>query len=303
MRYCEDSLKDMIELGNGVWKKGKNRYFLMKCQSCGEDYLGKEDSKYCSKECFSNRSISQSTKDKMREKATGRVLSEDTKQKISEKSKLRTGKRNPFYGRVHTEETKKRISESRTGKGKKRSVYTEEGIPLYDTYAEQLKWCEEVRRNDDDPNVLEVRCTHCDKWMVPSIVSIYNRIQYLKGNKRYRGENRFYCSEHCKSACPLYAKSPEQLMKEDAVRAGRLEWLKMDREVQHELREMVLKRDKYRCVKCGATESLQCHHIDPVAVNPIESADIDNCMTLCEHCHKQVHQQDGCRYGQLRQCI
>jgi hypothetical protein len=26
MRYCEDSLKDMIELGNGVWKKGKNRY-------------------------------------------------------------------------------------------------------------------------------------------------------------------------------------------------------------------------------------------------------------------------------------
>ena len=64
MKYCEDSLKGMIELGNGVWKKGKNRYFLMKCQSCGEDYLGKEDSKYCTQKCSSNATLTDEKREK-----------------------------------------------------------------------------------------------------------------------------------------------------------------------------------------------------------------------------------------------
>jgi 5-methylcytosine-specific restriction endonuclease McrA len=63
---------------------------------------------------------------------------------------------------------------------------------------------------------------------------------------------------------------------------------------------MVLERDGHQCIKCGSKEGLQCHHIDPVATNPIESADLDNCVTLCMECHREVHQKDGCRYGQLR---
>lgn len=31
-----------------------------------------------------------------------------------------------------------------------------------------------------------------------------------------------------------------------------------------------------------------------VEINPIESADVDNCITLCVDCHQKVHQQDGC---------
>ena len=88
-------------------------------------------------------------------------------------------------------------------------------------------------------------------------------------------------------------------MKEDAVRAGRLPWLELRREVQPELRSMVLERDNYECQKCGNTEGLQCHHIYPVNIEPLLSADIDNCMTLCTICHKEVHKKDGCRYPQL----
>jgi len=35
-------------------------------------------------------------------------------------------------------------------------------------------------------------------------------------------------------------------------------------------------------------------------IEPLLSADIDNCITLCYTCHKKVHQKDGCRLGQLR---
>jgi 5-methylcytosine-specific restriction endonuclease McrA len=101
----------------------------------------------------------------------------------------------------------------------------------------------------------------------------------------------------------VYGKSPETIMKEDAIRAGRLPWLELTREIQPELRNMVLERDNNQCVKCGNKENLQCHHILPAATDPIESADMDNCITLCKDCHKEVHQQDGCRYGQLRICI
>jgi len=45
---------------------------------------------------------------------------------------------------------------------------------------------------------------------------------------------------------------------------------------------------------------LHCHHIDPVSQNPIESADIDNCITLCKECHKEVHKKDDCKYHELR---
>ena len=33
---------------------------------------------------------------------------------------------------------------------------------------------------------------------------------------------------------------------------------------------------------------------------PLLSADIDNCITLCYDCHKKVHQKDGCKYPQLK---
>jgi hypothetical protein len=214
---------------------------------------------------------------------------------------------------LHSDERNKKISKSlkdawidknstfnsKQYKDSKHIGYKKNNLVYYDTYAPQLDWCEEVRRNDDDPNVLEVKCSYCGRWFIPKFQSMNNRLHYLKGH--YTSEYKLYCSESCKNSCPLYHKKPETLMKEDAVRAGRLSWLKMDREVQHELRQMVLERDNHTCRKCGATDKpLHCHHIEPVAINPIESADMDNCITLCVDCHKEAHQKDGCRTGQLR---
>lgn len=64
---------------------------------------------------------------------------------------------------------------------------------------------------------------------------------------------------------------------------------------------MVKERDNYTCQICGSTEGLFiAHHIDPVVCNPIESADIDNGITLCEKCDKKVHKLPGCTYNNLK---
>jgi group I intron endonuclease len=51
--------------------------------------------------------ISESTREKLRQKAIGRVPSEETRKKLSVAG---SGERNPFYGKTHTEEAKEKMS-------------------------------------------------------------------------------------------------------------------------------------------------------------------------------------------------
>ena len=49
----------------------------------------------------------------------------------------------------------------------------------------------------------------------------------------------------------------------------------------------MLKRDEYRCTVCGATRSLEVHHIVPRADGG--SNDPSNLVTLCADCHGTAH--------------
>ena len=46
-------------------------------------------------------------------------------------------------------------------------------------------------------------------------------------------------------------------------------------------------RDLYTCQICGSTEHAEGHHILDVAFGG--AANKDNIVTLCNHCHKNVH--------------
>lgn len=72
------------------------------------------------------------------------------------------------------------------------------------------------------------------------------------------------------------------------------------REVYPDLRKLVFARDSYKCQICNSENKIQCHHIKPSVKNPIEDADMDNCITLCKECHKKIHSKEGCKYHQLR---
>lgn len=166
----------------------------------------------------------------------------------------------------------------------------ENNLALYDTYADRLEFAEEVKNNAD---LLEVKCAYCGRWISPSRSEVKNRLRFLSG--KGTAECRFYCSENCKIACPIFRtqKWPKGFKKATS------------REVQPELRQMVLKRDNYTCQHgdCGKTiddAELHCHHITGVVQNPIESADIDNCITFCKEHHKEIHKNKGCGYNDLK---
>jgi len=157
-------------------------------------------------------------------------------------------------------------------------------IPLYDTYADRLHPVEETRKTRE--GYLEVRCSNCQKWLVPTIDMVCNRIKAINSH----GGHRFYCSDKCKQACPVYGqvKYPKG-MNPNQSRPHQTEWA-----------NIVKARDNHTCQICGSKNNLTAHHIEPVICDPVQSLDIDNGITLCSNCHKRVHSEDGCRYSDLR---
>ena len=162
------------------------------------------------------------------------------------------------------------------------------GHAIYKTYAHQIDWIDDIRHDPDNNDLLQVRCTNCNKWFNPTRGQVFSRSRALKDDAGK--ESRFYCSDECKNSCSIFyqQKYPK----------GNKPYY--SREVQPELAAMVLERDGYECQRCGNKSNLQCHHYEGIEQNPIESADIDICVTLCKQCHKKAHKDVGCRRIDLR---
>jgi hypothetical protein len=199
------------------------------------------------------------------------------KRNIQNKDKIK--KRNAEY----TKKNKAIIS-------KQKQKYRKQNA-CYKMFYDKLTIVEYPRLANDDIS-LEVKCRYCGKYFIPNNGSVRHRIQSLNGNQR--GDMGLYCSDGCKKSCPIYGQVsyPKDYKKATS------------REVQPELRQMVLARDNYECQYCqkGINETqLHCHHIWPLNESPITSADIDDCITLCIDCHKLIHMNiDGCKYSDMK---
>lgn len=282
MKICWDNLNKLVyKKTSGCWvnKTGVRFYFREKCLNCGESCLvRKNDKGFCSIKC------SQSKK-----------FNNFYGKKRPGHSKRMSGKNNPMYGKRFFGSDNPNYGKGDKIRGSKcykwNGGYQSRGLPTYTTFAPQLCWCENVRYNNIDKNIMEVKCAYCGKWYVPKLSDVERRIQSIKGN--LTGEQRFYCSDGCKQSCPIFRQRRYPKGFKPAT----------SREVQPQLRQMVFERDNYTCQKCGETNAaLHCHHIDPVAQNPIESADLDNCITLCKGCHLYIHKIDWCVPYKLK-CI
>ncbi len=169
----------------------------------------------------------------------------------------------------------------------------------YDNFAEKISPYDPIRRDPDNPELIQVQCHNatCQNWFNPTNMQLYDRLKSINGTQG--GEHNLYCSESCKLTCPTYGQRTRYKGSESLYA----------REVQPELRAMVLARDNYTCQREGCNKSqkdfpdlvLHCHHKFPLNEDPVCSADIDNCITLCEECHRWIHKNiPGCSYAELQ---
>jgi hypothetical protein len=274
MKICWDNLENMwlTKKGN-LLKKGKHIYIEMpSCAVCGESYLTRKEtlSAFCDTSCCRYGENSPNY---------GRKLSLEQRRNLSEINKLKcVDKKNlPSY----------------------KGGVKEKGLPLFDTYAQQIEYAEETTFiYENDLKLLQVKCKYCGKWYVPTLNNVRQRIYALNmtpNDKKSHGTGYFYCSNGCRKACPTYGR----------IFQSKHYKLSTSREVQPELRQMVFKRDNWVCQYgyCGKTiedTELHCHHIEGININPIESADIDMCITLCKEHHRKAHIEKGCRYIDMK---
>jgi hypothetical protein len=176
---------------------------------------------------------------------------------------------------------------------------TKKELPLYDTYASRLQVYQDVFPIEENGLILVgIECTYCHKVYVPKIYNIKAKLNAMIG--KGSGDGNFYCSEECKGLCPIHGQIlwPKGHKLLNNLRPLQTEW----KNLAIETKRKNSIDGKLCCEKCGAPESggLIAHHIDPVINNPIESADIDNCLLLCTICDKKVHNQPGCTYQELK---
>ena len=318
MKICWDNLEKLEYLSDKKEWKNKNwAYYVYEefCKGCGKPYLTRKNSKglFCNNSCArKGKKLPKEVREKISKSLTGRKHSPETKEKIK---KSNSGKNNFWYGKSLSKHHKKKISKSKTniswGKHSKETIrkfqelnkreknpnwkngVTKRGLPFYDTYAGQISYCEEVKRNKHDIDILEIKCAYCGKWFIPKRVAIINRICSLEGNQT--GECRLYCSAQCKKECPTY----KQIKYPKGFKSA------TSREVQPELRQLCFERDNYTCQKCKKHQNelqtgLHCHHIEGIRHEPLESADLDNVITVCKTCHKEIHKQPDCGYYDMR---
>lgn len=267
MKICWDTLENVWITENGVFRKGTACYVEAICVECKEPFLAKKSvstNVFCSNKCsnkginnpFYNKKHTEGSIRKMSENHAGGIVSDSTKEKFS---KMFSGSGNPNY----------------------KGGVKEKGLPLFDTYAKQISYAEEVRDvHIDGLKLLEVKCVYCGRWFVPKIQAVWDRKKALlhdsSDTKNRVGENLFYCTDGCKTACPVY-RAVEQRKKFYVPNTSL--------EVLPEIRKEVLKRDEYKCTKCGAsieTTELHCHCI-------LDETDVNSCLTECINCHNITH--------------
>lgn len=267
MKICWDTLENVWLTKNGVFRSGTGSYVEAICVGCKESFLAIKSNStnvFCSNKCsnkginnpFYNKRHTKESLNKMSESQTGHITSDFTKKKFS---KMFSGSGNPNY----------------------KGGVKEKGLPLFDTYAKQISCAEEVRiAYVDGLKLLEVRCVYCGRYFVPKIQAVCDRKKALLHDpidtKNRVGQNLFYCTDGCKTACPVYRTVKKQ--KKFYIPNTSLE-------VLPEIRKEVLKRDSYKCTKCGVSienVELHCHCIS-------DKADVNSCSAECIKCHNITH--------------
>jgi hypothetical protein len=276
MKICWDNLEGIKLTKNGIFIKNNNVSLIYKNARviCGQDYLTTKHrpSIFCSKSCSH----------KGKKPWLDKKHSEKTKTKMS-KSAINRSKNKVYIDKLRNAQLG---SKSHSWKG----GVSKSNIPLYNTYNKSL-WPEKTSSSiSGNLKVLNVRCTKCGNWYIPTTDAVQNRLKNLNG--KVSSECRFYCSGECKNSCSIFGqiKYPKyfKINKEALFTENELKiWSKE-----------VLKRANYICEVCGE-KAVSSHHEQPKKLQPFHVLDPDNGVALCKKCHYKYGHKDNCSTGTL----
>lgn len=267
MKICYDTLENIYLSKEGNLKKGRN-LFLEKesCKTCGEPYLTEKGnpSEFCCNSCS----------------RLGKFFSDEHKSNISAvaiATGRSAGKNNYFW------------------KGGVKKL----NLPLYDTYAPQLKLIENIRPHFDvdGRKLLEVQCSKCNEWYVPKQTAVRERLKAL--NEFIGRENRLYCSNKCKTNCSVFRKQAKNYLVIDDIN---------DTNKSYTIPELkswaneVLARANHTCEYCGGLATTG-HHIKPKKLEPGLALDPDNGLAVCQECHHKYCHRNECSTYSLGKII
>jgi 5-methylcytosine-specific restriction endonuclease McrA len=216
-------------------------------------------------------------------------------------TELNSGENHPAYGYEHDDEYLQGLSEERKGEGN--PMYGKSGSenPFYDkTHSEKRIESMLSSRRDfsgkNNPNYkhgeyLPKECVYCGSQYQPTIKNQKYCTNSCAGkDSRYNWQQQFCprCGEpftpkkdgrvYCDRECANNAmKTPRSASLYVAVRNQLLEGTWHTHRESH-------KDDQ--CLKCGAEENLELHHIIPVLAGGLNEE--WNYMTLCKSCHSTV---------------
>ena len=204
------------------------------------------------------------------------------KKKTSERFKGRTS---PNKGIIFSPERRKAISEGHKGLtvwNKGRRVLDVERIKS------RYPFFYLIEKPIEKDGKIFVKCKFCREYFTPSVNQLAERIRALEKN-RDNSEQHFYCSNNCKSKCPVYYSKP--VFDKSKKNYPTEQQLKI-------FREIVLSRDNYKCRYCGE-KAVHVHHIYPVKNCPEFSLDVDYGLSVCHKCHNIYAHKDECSFYKI----
>ena len=307
-RYLACIHKD--DFADDIKNISKETYILKQyCTTCeilkdiDDCYLNNPQCKECVKEYNKNYNQTHAKENKERNQKNKERIQKSSR-RYYQNNKERINKQTKVYYYTHADKRKKRWQiyyQDNKETMREYSIIYYNSPALFDTYSHQIDFCEDTRRAQDDPKLLEVKCTehNCQKWFKPNNMITQMRISAINGKVNSIGtENHFYCSEDCKYKCPLYKLQVSQILMPSVKLYNRNEYNIWKEEVKR--RNILDSNDNIlHCEYCHCIDNLVIHHIQPQKIYPNMSLDPDNGLVCCHKCHMKYAHTGECSTGNL----
>lgn len=208
----------------------------------------------------------------------GKIYREKNKEKLKERSAEYRARNKE----VLSERKKTYAAENREVVLKKKSAY-------YDSICVSEKMCSELPITDNAEiikGLVTVECKMCGKRFNPTTRQVSTRLKAFRGVTP--GEANFYCSEDCKSACPIYKHQPKHVDPRISFSKRRKN---KARSCKHQgLKQLQCDEKGYNyCERCGDIIDVELHHTLPVAEFAEEAISSASHILLCAGCHTDLH--------------